>query len=137
MEIQLPADNRAPLLARRALRELDLAGGPELDTVQLLATELVTNAVRHSSATEERPITLCADVKAGCIRVEVKDPGPPFSPLPYDAESLHENGRGLYLVDQVSRRWGIEHCCGNEVWFEVDFPASNSGSAPPSVAGPS
>lgn len=126
VEIELPPDKRAPSIARKALRELEAVLGPELDTVALLATELVTNAIRHSSATPETPIHLCTELKRDCIRVEVKDPGPRFVPRPYEDAPLQESGRGLLLVEEISQRWGIDHHDGNQVWFEVEVPANGN-----------
>lgn len=102
---------------------MEAALGPELETIQLLATELVTNAVRHSGATENEPIRLTTEMAGGCVRVTVTDPGPAFSPDPYNEDPMREDGRGLFLVEQVSSRWGIQRHSGNEVWFELEVPA--------------
>lgn len=129
MEIELPPDRRAPSKARQALREMEAVLGPELDAVELLATELVTNAVRHSGATDNEPIRLTTEMTGGCVRVTVTDPGPVFSHAPYTEDPMREDGRGLFLVEQVSSRWGIQRHGGNEVWFELEVPSNGGATA--------
>ena len=75
--MQLPAD---PTAARRARRALNEARIPEdlQHTVDLLATELIANAVRHAGLQEGQQITLAARFIDDHIRVEVHDPGPGF-----------------------------------------------------------
>ena len=91
----------------------------DLASVHLLVTELVSNAVRHGGAGESDPPIMHLAVAPGCVRVEVCDTGPGFEPgrpAPYG-----EGGYGLFLVDSVASRWGVEledgACC---VWFEFD-----------------
>jgi two-component sensor histidine kinase len=106
-----------PESARRARRAL-VGGGldPDLDhTVSLLATELVTNSVRHVMGNDD--VRLEAVMADGFARVEVIDRGPGFDP-----EVRHSvDGFGLRLVDKLASRWGVEReddC--TKVWFEVD-----------------
>jgi two-component sensor histidine kinase len=106
-----------PESARRARRALVAAGlDPDLDhTVSLLATELVTNSVRHVEGREL--IRLEASLSDGFARVDVIDRGPGFDP-----EVRHtSDGFGLRLVDKLASRWGVEREGGStRVWFEVD-----------------
>jgi anti-sigma regulatory factor (Ser/Thr protein kinase) len=106
-----------PESARRARRAL-VGGGldPDLDhTVSLLATELVTNSVRHVLGNDD--VRLEAVLADGFARVEVIDQGPGFDP-----EVRHStDGFGLRLLDKLASRWGVERDeDGNHVWFEVD-----------------
>jgi hypothetical protein len=53
--------------------------------------------------------------------VEVTDPGPGFGEV--RAPSIYrDSGWGLYLVEQVANRWGVDRSRWNTVWFEIDCP---------------
>ena len=111
---------RAPGDARRAVEErfTGVLGADALASVQLLVTELVSNAVRHGGAAEGQEIALHLATAPACIRVEVCDPGPGFEagrPQPYG-----EGGYGLFLVDEVASRWGVSAGDGTCTWFELD-----------------
>jgi anti-sigma regulatory factor (Ser/Thr protein kinase) len=97
-----------------------LPAGPSsddlLDTAQLLLTELLSNALRHS----ETPILVAAALRDGRLRVDVTDSGHRM-PKMREAGPGETAGRGLRLVDSLSAAWGVtplEH--GKRVWFEVD-----------------
>jgi anti-sigma regulatory factor (Ser/Thr protein kinase) len=120
--VDLPGGLQAPQFARRALEEHfanDVA--PDmLASVELLTTELVSNAVRHGGAGEGQIVILHLAVAPERLRVEVCDPGTGFSPgrpTPYG-----EGGYGLFLVSEVSSRWGVSVEDGNCAWFEFDLP---------------
>jgi two-component sensor histidine kinase len=107
----------APESVRRARRTLSKGGlDPDLDhTVSLLASELVTNAIRHAG--EAGDVQLAATLAHGFARVEVLDRGPGFDP-----GVRHEHkGFGLRLLEKLATRWGVERGdSGTLVWFEVD-----------------
>jgi anti-sigma regulatory factor (Ser/Thr protein kinase) len=92
-----------------------------LSEVELLASELFTNAVRHAGLKEGDPIDLDIDVDTDTVHVAVVDAGPGF-----DYSKIFEElgdprgGWGLFLVDQVSDRWGIDPSPPHSVWFEID-----------------
>ncbi|GAA2453496.1 SpoIIE family protein phosphatase [Streptomyces macrosporus] len=106
---------QARRLARRALERWDL---DELtDSVELLVSEVVTNAVRYA----ERPITLRL-LRTDVLRCEVGDDVPQLPRL-RQARATDEGGRGLYLVNRLARRWGATRLStGKVVWFEIPFP---------------
>ena len=85
---------------------------------RLLATEIVSNAVRHANLdpSEEIILRIVAD---GYVRVEVTDPGPLFAP---ELRRLDPgpSGWGLFLVDTIAASWGVEaEGTGKKVWFEL------------------
>jgi anti-sigma regulatory factor (Ser/Thr protein kinase) len=84
--------------------------------VDLLTSELVTNAVRHASHTVEVGLAL-AD---GMLRVEATDDDPSEPTLP-PIEQAGESGRGMYLINRLAQRWGCEHRAATSkvVWFEA------------------
>ncbi|WP_329621396.1 serine/threonine-protein phosphatase [Streptomyces sp. NBC_01255] len=112
LEPEDAAPGRARRLARRALARWDLE---ELtDSVELLISEVVTNAVRYA----ERPVTLRL-LKTDVLRCEVGDDSPQL-PRQRRARDTDEGGRGLFLVNRLARRWGATRLSGGKVvWFEL------------------
>ncbi|MGW2817299.1 SpoIIE family protein phosphatase [Streptomyces sp. NPDC001415] len=106
------APGRARRLARRALERWGLE---ELtDSVELLVSEVVTNAVRYA----ERPVTLRL-LRTDVLRCEVGDDSPQL-PRQRRARETDEGGRGLFLVNRLARRWGATRLSGGKVvWFEL------------------
>lgn len=133
MRLTLERDPMAPSLARAAVtdfteRQLSPAG---LDTLALLVSELVSNAVVHSDAPAASDIHLCArQLGPDAVRVEVTDHGSGFTAVRRDPDRV-EGGYGLFLVDSQATSWGIDRRCGNCVWFEiVDEQAGAEGAQP-------
>ncbi|WP_433892837.1 ATP-binding protein [Streptomyces sp. CA-111067] len=86
------------------------------DTVELLVSELVGNAVRHTGA---RTFGLRMQRRRGWIRVEVRDPSRAL-PCLLPVRDLDISGRGLFLVDKLSDRWGVDlQPRGKTTWFEL------------------
>ncbi|MDN3028215.1 ATP-binding SpoIIE family protein phosphatase [Streptomyces sp. S.PB5] len=113
LEPEDAAPGRARRLARRALSRWGLE---ELsDSVELLVSEVVTNAVRYAS----RPVTLRL-LRTDVLRCEVGDDVPQLPRL-RQARATDEGGRGLYLVNKMARRWGATRLStGKVVWFELN-----------------
>lgn len=120
LRVRLPASERAPALARKALDALDGELEGVREPVRLLVSELVTNAVRHAGLGPEDKIELEIAAAASGLRVEVADPSEGFDP-PVNPSRHAEGGFGLYFVDTVADRWGADR---RAVWFELDRPAS-------------
>ncbi|WP_010282501.1 ATP-binding SpoIIE family protein phosphatase, partial [Streptomyces sp. SA3_actF] len=113
----LDAEPRAVSRARRLAREALERWGLErhIDTVQLLVSEVVTNAIRYAT----RPVTLRL-LRTDVLRVEVGDDVPQL-PRVRNARTTDEGGRGLYLVKRLARRWDATRLGnGKVVWFELD-----------------
>ncbi len=103
-----------------AARRLLVREGVDSDlehTVCLLASEAVTNSVRHGGLGPDDRIVLAARITRDFVRVEVRDPGPGFDP-----DVRHgAPGYGLRMLDMLSSRWGVDRAdSGCRVWFEVD-----------------
>ena len=131
----LPNDLRAPREARQAIaRFLARADLPQLiDDAQLLATELVTNAVRHATG----PISVRAYVRDGYLRLEVCDSAADCPPELREADPDAEGGRGMDLVDKLSSRWGwrvSEHA--KVVWLDLRVGSTDSPRVPLLDPGP-
>lgn len=90
-----------------------------LDVVNLLVSELVTNAVVHGGSEAEVSVMLTPNA----LRVEVGDHDD-FVPTPKSADDdWATSGRGLALVEAMAKAWGIDRTDdGKVIWFEVDRP---------------
>jgi anti-sigma regulatory factor (Ser/Thr protein kinase) len=103
-----------------AARYLD---GRQYKNFELVVTEVVSNAVRHGGEPAE-PIRLAVTPKDGYVCVQVTDSGPGLVPRPGAFESDDEGGFGLFIVEQLTRRWGVtREDRRTRVWFELDFAA--------------
>jgi anti-sigma regulatory factor (Ser/Thr protein kinase) len=85
-----------------------------VETLRLLVSEVVTNAVRHGAAGE--PVEVNAHWNSE-VRVEVCDHGDGFTPHPRLGPLDEPGGFGLYLVGRLADRWGVETAEGTTVWF--------------------
>src|SRR4051794_37069483 len=121
IEVQFEAGPSAAAAARNALRALEGRVDDDLlGDVRLLVSELVTNSVRHSSVQSSDIVHMHVAVTESTLRVEVADPGEGFEPKARDADRTRPGGWGLYLVDQLSDRWGVVRDQFTRVWFELD-----------------
>lgn len=124
-ELRLPPTTDSVPLARRFVRQQLRDSECDVDTVVLLVSEVVTNAVLHARS----DIRVSLEVRSDTARVEVVD----SSPAPPRLHRFHiesATGRGLRLLDQLSMAWGVEPALtddgtGKVVWFEVG-PASEA-----------
>jgi DNA-binding NarL/FixJ family response regulator len=114
---QLAADVRSSAGARRfmeeTLRRWDCGG--VLDIVNILVSELVTNAIKHAESEADVAVVLTPT----SIRIEVSDTG---GGVPRAKQLVQEgtSGRGLAIVEAMSSGWGITpRDKGKTVWFEV------------------
>jgi DNA-binding NarL/FixJ family response regulator len=114
----LEASTSSARLARRFVDEVLSRWRCEqlLDDVQLLVSELVTNAVVHAGSEVEVAVRLLAD----SVRIEVVDRAPASSLRPSAPSDESESGRGLLLVETIASAWGVEALDdGKSVWFEI------------------
>ena len=107
--------------ARHALTELEEVDNETRGVVELLVSELVTNAVRHGASDVHESILLRAEWDDDAVRVEVCDEGPGFEAKPDERGMLEPGGNGLLLIDSLASRWGVERGQPTCVWFETEF----------------
>jgi len=118
LHLRLSSGPDAISAARRSLDPLEASvGGDRLRDVQLLVSELVTNSVRH--ATRSGEVELAVTVTRRSIRVCVTDGGPGFQVEPRQEDADPASGWGLFLVEQLADRWGVELNGRTQVWFEL------------------
>jgi anti-sigma regulatory factor (Ser/Thr protein kinase) len=120
LELELQRTVEAPALARAAVSGvcsgLDLSGSDQ-HTLILLVSEVVSNAVLHSSGPTDAPVLLAASVGEDVVRIAVTDAGCGFTPGSH--EQRPGGGYGLYLLDKAASRWGSDQVGGTRVWFEL------------------
>lgn len=106
------------LIADRLRGTLD---ADALYDVEVLVSELVTNAVRHGGCGDRTEVDLRLVVGAGRIRVEVGDGGPGFRRPEKPTPRPDGGGNGLLLLELMSSRWDVEVSRGRTcVWFELE-----------------
>ncbi len=124
-EWDVPADPAAvPRIRAEATRRLEAWGvGEAAFTTELILSELVTNAIRYGAS----PISLRLLRDRDSLICEVAD-GTSTSPHLRRAATTDEGGRGLFLVAQMSRRWGTRYTDrGKIIWAEQALDAGAAG----------
>jgi anti-sigma regulatory factor (Ser/Thr protein kinase) len=108
--------------ARHWLARLLGRDHPAFGDVELLAGELITNAVKYADSTGVSVIVVQAAENR--IRVQVVDGGHPVNRprLAARPPDLAEGGRGLHIVRMLAADSGVsDHAKGRTVWYEVTF----------------
>jgi anti-sigma regulatory factor (Ser/Thr protein kinase) len=124
VDLELESSAEAAAAARLALDGLaSRVPARRMRDLRLLVSELVTNAVRHAGLTRDEHIRLLVDIGDQLVHVEVHDPGRGFVPTAPSPDPARASGWGLYLVDELADRWGVDGVGrGTRVWFELDGP---------------
>ncbi|MGP4112647.1 ATP-binding protein [Streptomyces sp. 4N509B] len=122
LSFRLPAVETAVAEARRRLRcQLSRWGITQeaCDDAQLVISELVTNALRHTAS---ETVGCEARLMGALIRVAVASDGAGPGQEPSRAAEEDENGRGLFLVCALAERWGVrpqDSGRGHIVWADL------------------
>jgi len=116
LEPTVAAPRVAREMATHAWWDWNLPGGPS--SAQILASELVTNGVRHART----PLSFSMTLRDGRIRLSVQD----WAAIPVRLRSPTESdlqGRGLIVVGAIAARWGsVPLGDGKVVWAELAVP---------------
>jgi anti-sigma regulatory factor (Ser/Thr protein kinase) len=120
LDMCVPCDELAPGAVREKLRDLrDLRGA--LDDAMLVASELVTNAVRHSLCAQDEFVAVRIS-RNGWLRIAVVDPGASYQNAEIAERPIELGGLGLKVVEQLAARWGSERRGdGYRVWAELEL----------------
>jgi anti-sigma regulatory factor (Ser/Thr protein kinase) len=124
-EIRVPGGPKAPAQLRSRLG-LHLAGEvceERLAEVRLLTTEVVSNSVRHGRVGPDGWVSAAVSHADGSLRVEVRDSSVHGRPEPREPDYEDGGGFGLFLLDQIASRWGVERDPTLCVWFELPHEA--------------
>jgi anti-sigma regulatory factor (Ser/Thr protein kinase) len=124
LRLELPDRPEAPSAARKALAALNgsfhLISVERMRDVQLLASELVANAVRHGGR-PGAPVAVTVWATPRAMRVEVSDQGDGFDPDRLRAPARTRNGGwGLPIASALADRWGVDRGAATTVWYEID-----------------
>ena len=85
-----------------------------------MLTEVLTNAVRHGAP--GGAVRVAATPKEAFLCVQVTDEGPGLVPRPGAMGSDEHGGFGLFIVERLTRRWGVtREDRHTRVWFEFDY----------------
>jgi anti-sigma regulatory factor (Ser/Thr protein kinase) len=116
--VRLAADPGNAAVARRSVEWFAQEIGVDASAAAIVATELVTNAIRHGA----EPIVLHLRLDSGMLVVEVSDGGDRAPRAREDRVGDEEGGWGLFLVEQLSRTWGVRESPRGwkTVWAEID-----------------
>ena len=115
--VELAPEPASATQARSLTREqlASICPPDTLDTIALLVTELVTNAILHART----PVQLQIETRSDRVRLSVQDASnrqPELRSFASDAVA----GRGLALVEALASSWGVEATpSGKVVWCEI------------------
>lgn len=136
VELRQRGDARALALPHKAqsvgiVRRLILADlAPQLeptlvDEAAVIASELLTNAIRHARPMEDRRVLIRWQVRGGVLDIEVTDGGSPYPVRPLRPGLLASHGRGLRIVRAMAHEWGVfEDSDGRRtVWACIGGPS--------------
>jgi serine/threonine-protein kinase RsbW len=118
--VRLPRSKSAPAALRRMIGAI-APRCEATEVVQLLGTEVVTNALIHAPTDAGGQIAVTARLSPPLMHVEVTGEG---EFRPDYVEDRQTGGHGLALVEALSESWGIDRIdSGVTVWFTVGgFP---------------
>ena len=118
VDLRLRPDARSAAEARRCVEAFrGSIDDPVVDDAALLLSEVVSNSVKHAGLDGTDAIEVRVRGTTSMLHVDVIDPGPGFEPVV--RPRVDDGGWGLWLVDRLATRWGVE--CGNttRVWFDL------------------
>lgn len=125
LRVEVPVDLAAVDGVRTQVVGLAAGWGfAELEDLEVVTSELVTNAIVHAHSASVVEVRL---VGGDCIEVSVADgdPEPPVKRIPYEQ---HTRGLGLHIVDALSEEWGVRDTdAGKVVWARIGPLVSSEG----------
>lgn len=123
--ISFPGVPAIVAVARQLIRATH-EDSPRLEDLELVTSELVTNAIRHTpSGRAGSLLTLRIRGRAGWARIEVSDLGSTSWTEPGPTGEQDECGRGLVIVNALADRAGHEPAAGGQVsWAELRWHVS-------------
>ncbi len=116
-----PASARLGRAATAALLTSLGAPAPLVDAAVLVASELVTNAVRHADGGD---VLLLVEADSTSVSVGVGDSAPQHPEL---VAAYEGGGRGMLVVSALAERWHVEEVDGGKVvWAHLRAPGDGA-----------
>ena len=144
MEVTESSDLLLPFAAssvgvarRRLVSDLIGAGicGAAITDAALVLSELLSNALRHATPLPGSGLRVAWSQQAGSVRVSVSDGGAQTLPELGEPNPSTTGGRGLRIVDRLSRSWGARSDDeSTTVWAEVPVPRVTTVAVPAAAA---
>lgn len=75
---------------------------------ELVATELVTNSLRHAAPLSDRTVRIHWKARGDSVEIEVSDGGAETEPAPAPRQMWATSGRGLRIVRSIAHEWGVQ-----------------------------
>jgi anti-sigma regulatory factor (Ser/Thr protein kinase) len=127
--LEVRCDAHAPRVVRDSLAAAH-DGGWSLEDGLLVASELVTNAVRHSGCLGAHDLRVEIGRRSDSLLISVHDPGLSGDGAePVRSEHSEPGGWGLQVVERLTLRWGSERHDGYRVWAELPVHVEDRGGA--------
>jgi anti-sigma regulatory factor (Ser/Thr protein kinase) len=125
--VYLPCVPASVAVARQRLTADLVAAGilhAAVGDAALVVSELLSNAIRHARPLPGASLQVAWAVDDGAVEVAVSDGGAPTWPRRAHASVSSLGGRGLDVVEYLSRRWGVRtDAAGLTVWAILAAPA--------------
>lgn len=121
LELSVAPDPAAGGTARAALSvwAAGQVSGRVIEDMQLLASELVTNSLRHAELGAGDMIRVAASLHDGSLRLEVENPRAAGDVATRPPGLGGDGGFGLQLVAALAKRWGVVRNGRTRVWAEI------------------
>lgn len=109
--------------ARRAFDDMSYQLDDDMfERGRLALSEAVTNSVIHAGLRSPQLIDMEVWARSDLLRIEVTDNGSGFDPaaLPPKPTNSEPGGWGLWLIGELTDRWGVDLTHSTRVWMEFD-----------------
>ena len=121
--------------ARRVLREWERQFDPVLFyDLSLCVSELVTNRVQHGDPAAHSYIELTVCRSERLVRAQISEPCDDV--VMATPSTMTAGDWGMFIVDRVADRWGVDHGAGTLVWCEIDLAQDGRSRGAPAAHPP-
>jgi anti-sigma regulatory factor (Ser/Thr protein kinase) len=123
---------------QRLTADLSAAGvfGQAVGDAALVVSELLSNAIKHAWPLPGEKLQVTWIMEPGSVKVAVSDGGGPRRPRPVRPAMSSLGGRGLGIVEHLSRNWGVRNDnVGQTVWAVLPAPRPGGAGEPSGASG--